>query len=48
MLVASYRFRSSLDGVITALATIPSVVVDVGAGITYGRELVLEIGDAGF
>ena len=31
MLVASYRFRESLSGFITALATSPAVVVAVGA-----------------
>ena len=47
MLVASYRFGGSLGGVITALATSPEVVVSVVADGTRGRELALEIGDAG-
>ena len=47
MLVASYWFRESLAGVITALATNPAVVVAVVADGTCGRELALEIGDAG-
>ena len=47
MLVASYRFRESLAGEITALATSTAVVVDVEADETLGRELELEIGNAG-
>ena len=47
MLVASYRFMESLAGVITALTTSPALVVAVGADGTRGRELALEISDAG-
>ena len=48
MLVDRVRFRTYLAGVVTALTTSPEVVVDVGADGTRGRELVLDIGDAGF
>ena len=47
MLVASYGFMSSLAGAITALATSPSVVVAVGADVTRGRELALDIDNNG-
>ena len=47
MLVASYWFRAYIAGVITDLATSPTVVVAVGAGRTCGSKLVLEIGNAG-
>ena len=47
MLVASYRFGGSLGGVITALATIPAVVVAVGADRTCCREFAIYIGGAG-
>ena len=45
--MASYRFRGSLAGEITALATSTAVVVAVEADETLGRELALEIGNAG-
>ena len=47
MLVASYRFRASLAGLITALDTSPAVVVAVGTGGTCGSELALGISNAG-
>ena len=47
MFVASFRFRASLAGVITAMDTITEVVVSVGSDGTCGKELALEIGDAG-
>ena len=47
MSVARVWFRESLAGVVTAMATRPAVVVAVGADETLGRELALEIGDAG-
>ena len=45
--MSSYRFMASFSRVITALATSPEVVVSVVADGTRGRELALEIGDAG-
>ena len=50
ILVARARIRESLAGVVTAMATIPAVVVAGGGiitGMTPGRKLVLEIGYAG-
>ena len=47
MLVARVRFREYLVGVVSALATSPAVVVDVGADGNCGRYFALEIGDAG-
>ena len=44
--LVDYRFRESLAGLITTLATSPAVVVTVGTDRTCGRELALDIGNA--
>ena len=48
MSVARFRFRESLAGAITALATSPAFVFAVGADGTSSRKLALDIGDSGF
>ena len=45
VLVASYRFRAYLAGMITVLATSSAVVFYVEADGTRGRDLALEIGN---
>ena len=50
ILVARSRIKAYLAGVVTAVNTSPAVVVDddgVRTGGTYGRELAIEIADAG-
>ena len=47
MFMASYWFRESIDGVITALATSPAVLGAMGADRTRGRSLSLDISDTG-
>ena len=48
ILVASAQIRSFIAGVVTALATSPAVAVGGGRDGTCGRELALDISDAGF
>ena len=45
--MTSASIRTYLAGLVTAMDTIPVVVVGGGTGGTHGRELALDIGDAG-